>query len=341
MPQKYWSQSLVAFSLAAFSLSPIFPAHAKSKFPSAIVAESSKPVLWRDPGDIRSRDLFFGSGGEQKQPHGPYTFTEEDTNGTTPKYVITDRDGIKWTVKLGIEARPETSASRFLWAVGYFTNDDYYLADLQVANVPQHLKRGRDLVSADGFMHDARLKRHNPGEKNLGEWKWRDNPFAGTREFNGLKVMMALVNNWDLKDMNNKIVSEKGTHEKIYEVSDIGATFGATGITFPFSHSKGDPKAFRDSKFIGKETQESISFITPSRPSLVYLAQPKSYVKRSHLDDLLDNIPRDDARWMGQLLSHLSAKQIQSAFRAAGYTSDQIDQFSNAIQARIDELAAL
>jgi hypothetical protein len=149
------------------------------------------------------------------------------------------------------------------------------------------------------------------------------------------------VNNWDLKDVNNKILSENGGNEKIYEVSDIGATFGATGITFPFSHSKGDPGAFKQSKFIGKETPESVSFVTPSRPSLVYLAEPRSYVKRSHLDDLLDNIPRDDARWIGQLLSRLSAKQIQSAFRAAGYTPDQTDQFSNAIQARIDELAGL
>ncbi len=302
---------------------------------------NAKPVLWRDPVDIASRDLYFGSGGEQNQPHAPYTFVEEDMNGTNPKYVVTDRDGVKWTVKLGLEARPETAASRLVWAAGYFSNDDYFLADLQVANMPKHLKRGGDLVAADGTMHDARLKRHNPGEKNLGEWKWRDAPFAGTREFNGLKVMMALVNNWDLKDVNNKILSEKGSNEQIYEVSDIGATFGSTGLTFPFSHSKGDPGAFKGSKFIAQTTPDSVSFMTPSRPSLVYLAHPPSFIRRSRLDGLLDNIPRDDAHWIGQLLSRLSAKQIQSAFRAAGYTPDQIDEFSNAIQARIDELSRL
>jgi hypothetical protein len=338
MPPKYWSLSVIALGLATLSLTPLVPADAKSK---VAPETNAKPVLWRDPADINSRDLYFGSGGEQNQPHGPYTFVEEDMNGTNPKYVVTDRDGVKWTIKLGLEARPETAASRLIWAVGYFTNDDYYLADLQVANMPKHLKRGADLVAADGAMHAARLKRHNPDEKNIGDWKWRDAPFDGTREFNGLKVMMALVNNWDLKDVNNKILSEKGSTEQIYEVSDIGATFGTTGISFPFSHSKGDPNAFKGSKFIAQTTPDSVSFMTPSRPSLVYLAKPQSFVKRSHLDGLLDNIPRDDARWIGQLLSKLSAKQIQSAFRAAGYTPDQIDEFSNAIQARIDELSRL
>jgi hypothetical protein len=341
MPQKYRSLPVIAVGLAALSLTPIAAVKAKSKGGAPVSDENSKAVLWRDPGDISSRDLFWGSGGEKNQPHGPYTFVEEDMNGSNPKYVVTDRDGVKWTVKLGLEARPETSASRLIWAAGYFTNDDYFLADLQVANMPKHLKRGGDQVSADGTMHNVRLKRHNAGEKSLGDWKWRDAPFAGTREFNGLKVMMALVNNWDLKDVNNKILTQKGSDERIYEVSDIGATFGSTGITFPFSHSKGDPGAFKGSKFIAQETADSVSFETPSRPAAVYLAHPSTYIKRSHLDGLLDNIPRDDARWMGQLLSQLSAKQIQSAFRAAGYTPDRIDEFSNAIQARIDELSRL
>ncbi len=33
----------------------------------------------------------------------------------------------------------------------------------------------------------------------------RDDPFEDTREWNGLRVMMALMNNWDLKDENNAI----------------------------------------------------------------------------------------------------------------------------------------
>src|ERR1700743_1959082 len=35
------------------------------------------PVLWQDPGDISSRDLFFGQGGEKHQPKPPYVFVRE------------------------------------------------------------------------------------------------------------------------------------------------------------------------------------------------------------------------------------------------------------------------
>jgi len=30
-------------------------------------------------------------------------------------------------------------------------------------------------------------------------WDWSKNPFKGTRELNGLKVMMVLLNNWNLR----------------------------------------------------------------------------------------------------------------------------------------------
>jgi hypothetical protein len=36
----------------------------------APVAQKSQAVLWQDPGDIKSRDLFYGPGGKKGQPHG-------------------------------------------------------------------------------------------------------------------------------------------------------------------------------------------------------------------------------------------------------------------------------
>lgn len=341
MPQKYWSLPVIALGLAALSLTPVTRVDAKAKTALMISEGNSNAALWRDPVDITSRNLFYGSGGEKNQPHAPFTFVEEDMNGTNPKIVVTDRDGVKWTVKLGIEARPETAATRLVWAAGYYTDDDYFLSDLQVANMPAHLKRGAKLVSPDGTMHDARLKRHLSGEKSAGIWKWRAAPFAGTREFNGLKVMMALVNNWDLKDANNKVYTVKDSGEQIYEVSDIGATFGTPSLSFPFRHSKGDLDAYTRSRFITKITAESVNFKTPSRPSIMYAGRPISYIQRTHLDGLLNNVPRDDARWMGQLLSRLSASQLQDAFRAAGYAPNQIDEFSKTVEDRIAQLNRL
>jgi hypothetical protein len=49
-----------------------------------------------------------------------FTFKEEDMTGTNPKFDVIDQDGVGWRVKMGLESRPETAASRLVWAVGYF-----------------------------------------------------------------------------------------------------------------------------------------------------------------------------------------------------------------------------
>jgi hypothetical protein len=312
--------------------------------PSATVenARDESAVLWKEPTDIRSRNLFYGPGGERDQPHPPFTFVEEDLKGTSPKYVVRDSGGVKWTVKLGIEARPETVASRLVWAAGYFTNEDYFLQDLQVNGIAAaHLKRGGNLISPGGSMHAARLKRHLKNEKKTEGWKWRDDPFIGSRELNGLKVMMALINNWDLKDDNNGIYAGNDSAGHVYMVSDLGASFGTTGLSFPFSHSKGDLNSFAHSKFIGKVSTEYVEFRTPSRPALIYAFWPPLFLGRMRLDGICHHIPRADARWVGHLLSGLSPDQIRDAFRAAGYTPQQVDGFSKVVEERITELNRL
>jgi len=72
------------------------------------------------------------------------------------------------------------------------------------------------------------LERHITGEKRIGTWSWFKNPFVGTKELNGLKVMMALINDTDLKAENNDIYDEEGLEHR-YVVSDLGASFGRTG----------------------------------------------------------------------------------------------------------------
>ena len=53
------------------------------------------------------------------------------------------------------------------------------------------------------------------------------------------------------------------------------------------------------------------------------------------------NIPRSDARWIGGLLAQLSPEQIRDAFRAAGYSPEQVEGFAAVLQARIAELNTL
>jgi hypothetical protein len=299
--------------------------------------------LWRQPKDIRSENLFYGAGGKEHEPHGPFTFLKEDLDGTNPKYDVRDEDGVKWKIKLGAEARPETVASRFVWAVGYHTDEDYFLAKVWVAGLPAHLHRGQNLVEPGGLMRNVRLKREQ-GEKKEGTWSWRDNPFADTREMDGLRVMMAVINNWDLKDENNAIRLEKrkdGLEERIYEVSDLGASFGTTGRRLSHTKSKGNLKAYTHSMFMKEEGPEVVDFSVPSRPSLIILFDPREFFSRLGLEWIGREIPRQNARWIGDMLGQLSADQIRDAFRSGGYEGAELDGFAADFEQRIVVLKQL
>jgi hypothetical protein len=297
--------------------------------------EAGAPALWEDPIDIATRNMVYGPGGPQHQPHGPFTFVKEDLDGTSPKFVVTDADGVKWKVKLGVEAHPETAASRLVWAAGYFADEEYFLPDLKVDHMPS-LRRGEKFEEPNGIVHDARLKRYLKGEDKEGTWKWRDNPFNGTRELNGLRVMMALLNNWDLKDENNKVYEYEG--KRIYIVSDLGASFGTTGFSVTKTESKGNLDSYTESKFITGVSATAVDFAVPSRPALIHITELKS---RTALEWIGKQIPIADARWIGSILAKLSREQIQAAFGAAGYSPREIVGFSAIVEARIAELNRL
>ena len=72
----------------------------------------------------------------------------------------------------------------------------------------------------------------------------------GTRGFNGLRVMMAVMNNWDLKDSNNAVYADRKDGTQIFLASDIGATFGANRYEFSESRAKGNLDSYEESKFI-------------------------------------------------------------------------------------------
>jgi hypothetical protein len=330
----------MTLSIASFSLLLTAAAEpaGKDKIADSAV-KSAQGTLWVDPADIGTRDLFYGPGGKKHQPGTSFSFVDEDRDGTNPKYNVKDPDGIKWKIKLGAEARPETAATRLVWAVGYFVNEDYFVPDLHVSGLPAHLHRGGNLIGADGEMKNARLKRHLKGEEKVGDWAWRDDPFARSREWNGLRVMMALVNNWDLKDDNNEIYEDGG--QRLYLVKDLGASFGTTGYNPRQTTSKGNLHNYQHSHFITKTTSEYVDFAVPSRPAIFIIFNPAEFFPRMKMRWIGKRIPRSDARWMGQMLAKLSPSQIRDAFRAAGYSADEIDGFAKVVEKRIGELTAL
>lgn len=329
-----WLYALAVLCLPVVALHPAGAAPKKGEQPA-----TGPAVLWRDPGDIGSRDLLYGPGGKKDQPHGPFLFLKEDLHGTNPKDIIRDADGVKWKLKLGLEARPETAASRLVWAAGYFADEEYFLPDLLIKNLPSHLHRGENFIEPDGLAHNARLKRYIEGEEKSGHWKWKKNPFSGTRELNGLRVMMALINNWDLKDVNNTVYELDGN--QIYLVSDLGSSFGSTGYKITRTESKGNSESYADSKFIEKIMPPLVDFFVPSRPSIVHAVQLSNFASRINMEWIGKDIPITDARWLGKILAGLSPQQIQAAFGAAGFSPSEVAVFSATVESRIAELNKL
>ncbi|HYM07711.1 MAG TPA: hypothetical protein VEU11_14235 [Terriglobales bacterium] len=273
---------------------------------------SAPAVIWREPTDIKMRDLYWGPGGEEHAPKGSLTFVEEKLNGVNPKFDARDSDGIKWGIKFGREAKPEVAATRLVWAVGYFTNEDYYVAQLPTKGM-RSLSRGEQYISHE-TIQGARLKRHNKGEEEIADWSWDKNPFVGTKELSGLKIMMEIICNTDLKSANQHVYDIHGTEQR-YIAADIGAAFGKAGLTF--GRTKG---ILRD--------YQALPLIKTIGPD---------YVDFWHFK----HIPKADAKWIGGYLAQLSDAQISDVFRAAGFSDEEVQGFTKKVRDKIDELNCL
>jgi hypothetical protein len=293
-------------------------------------------VIWHDRGDVRMLDLVGGSGGRDGEPGMDFTFLKESDAGTSPKFDVQDERGTRWKVKVGEEARPETAATRLLWAAGYVVDDDYYRPQIHVRGLPR-LVRGQEFVSAGDIVNGARLERDN-GSKDSKTWDWHDNPFVGTREFNGLRVMMALVNNWDLKAVNNAATG-LATGDGQYGITDLGATLGRTGNSL--SRSKGVLKDYQDSQFIDKVTPAYVDFGMHSRPFFFSVLNFRNYAFRTRMECVVKRIPIADARWIGDRLGQLSPEQIRDAFSAAGFSPAEVDAYAQVLALRIATLQQL
>ncbi|MBA2341188.1 MAG: hypothetical protein H0V88_12385 [Pyrinomonadaceae bacterium] len=281
------------------------------------------PVMWREPTDIGSRDLYLGSGGAEMQPDlSRVTFIRDDPAGHSIKYRVRDGSGKIWQTKLDNEAQTETAASRLVWAVGYMTEVNYLVPCVKIEGAPEPPADRVKRCEGNGFAN-VKFEARPEDVKRLDPWSWRSNPFTGTRELQGLIVMMSLLNNWDLKDENNKVLyvanGESGRSELHYVVSDLGATFGKTGSFL--SHTRNRPDDYAKTKFV--------EGTKGGRVRLAYSGKNSG---------IFGNITVEQARWIGGLLSRLSDRQLNDAFRSANYTPEEIQILSGAVRAKINQL---
>jgi len=306
-------------------------------------AEERFRILWRDPGDVSTRDLFYGIGGKQHAPQTEeYTFVEEDRGGNSPKFDVRDSKGVLWKVKLGPEAQGEVAATRLVFAAGYFADEDYFQPRIHVDGMPIRLKRDKHLVFSDGIVKNARMERQIEGQKKVGYWKWTDRRILNQRNLNGLKTVMALINNWDLKDTNTAIYKRpnaQGEAEYIYAVSDLGASFGLTHLDR--QNTKANLQAYEASEFIAKADPKRVTLATPGAPTPYLMVNLEDYFYRRGLRSITRDIPRSDARWIGQILSGLSREQIRDTFRAAGFSQEETEGYATVVEQRIEILRQL
>ena len=271
---------------------------------------TGKPVLWREPTDIASRNLLLGAGGEAMKPDiSRLTFVEEKKGGYSKKYLVRDAKGNEWVAKLGKESQPDTAANRLLWALGYETEIAYL--------VPKATIEGK------GEFENVRLEARPKDVKRAGTWMWENNPFQNSPEFRGLKILMVTINNWDMKDDNNEILAVRGDTtgegELRYIISDLGGSFGKTGGVF--ARSRNEPSDYKKADLIKKVNGDVIDF---------------NYGGKNQ--KLFENITVADARWVAGLLKQLSDEQIKDAFRAANYSAEEVDMLAGALKERINAL---
>jgi hypothetical protein len=306
-------RTLILFALM-LSLTSIDTGLAKSKKKKE--ALTGTPILWQQPDNISSRDLFLGPGGEAMRPNlRKITFIKEEKGGYSKKYRVRDGSGREWVAKIGKEAQSETSAIRLLWGVGYVTEVNYL--------VP------RVTIPGKGTFTNVRFEARPERWDRAGEWKWKRNPFIGRPEYQGLKIMMAMINNWDLKDSNNVIVKLRdGNSDALYYIiSDLGATFGhasTTPLLWRFTRSRNNPEKYARSEFFQK--------VKGNRVVLHFGGKNSGLMK-----DLTVN----DAQWIGGLLSQLSDQQLRDAFRAANYSPSQVNLLARTVRERTNELLSL
>jgi hypothetical protein len=292
-------------------------------------------VLWRDPGVIERCDLAAGPGGPDGAPASPFRFVEEHLAGSQPCVSVLDRRGRRWRVKWGEEVRSENFAVRLAWACGYFAEVTYYVATGEIAGATA-LQRASTCLGVDGRFHEARFELDDPEVRKLFEehsWAWNDNPFVGTRELQGLKILVMLLSNWDAKDRrdvargSNTAIFEhrvsRWRREARYLITDWGGSMGRWGGNI-VTRARWDPEGF---------VAQTPQFVTSVEEGFVrfgYAGQRTA--------DMSADITVDQVRWIHGYLRRIGNRQLEDALEASGASTDETRQFGAALRERIAQL---
>lgn len=294
--------------------------------PAPAVTSQELDALWQEPTDLLERDLFHGPGGAAIAPpatDGTFQFVAFKTSGTNPGYDVKDESGRMWSVKLGIEAQPEVTSSRLLWAMGFHQPPQYFVHKFTLTGVD------------GGVKTMARFRTELDHMKAVGEWSWYDNPFINSPQFRGLVVAQLLLNNWDLKTPNNRLyeaTDATAKPQRIFMVRDVGASLGHSKQA-PFfkmlgtmggQGSKNDIEGFEKQGFITKADGNKVTFDYRG------LHQP-----------LVNKVTVRDVIWACELFARIPDTQLQNAFKAGAFPQADADRFIKKLKDKVAQGLAL
>jgi hypothetical protein len=288
-------------------------------------------VLWHDPGPVEKLDFASGPGGNHMRPRPPFYFIEEDLSGSYPKVKVHDARGRVWSVKFGREVRAEPFASRIAWAAGYFVEPIYFVPRGIIRGV-HGLKRAAKSIGIEGEFRDARFQLRDPAIKFMDDanWSWTYNPFFGTRELNGLKVVIILTSNWDNKDardvdegINTAIFERRRSGPRyLYAFTDWGGSMGHWGNYFR--------RTVWNCEHFTEDSQDFIKGVKSGRIEWGYHGR--------HSGEFLRDIRVDDVAWIMRYIGRIQDSQLRSGLIASGATPAETDCFVGALRRRIETL---
>jgi hypothetical protein len=293
--------------------------------------------LWREPSGEDVRNLRFGPGGAGAVPEPPFRFVQEHLTGSQPCVAVRDARNRLWRVKWGHEARPEAFAVRLAWALGYFAEVTHFVTDGVIDDVGD-VSRARACLGAHGEFTDARFELEDRRVRMLFDehsWSWDDNPFVGTPQLSGLKILNMLVSNWDTKDQrdvsrgsNTAIFehpSSPWTREARYLIADWGGAMGRWGATV-ISRGRWDVDGFE------AQTPQFVTGVADGWINFGYVGQRTGEVARG--------INVEHGRWFYRYARQLTAPALREALLVCGATEDEADRFARALLDRIRQIGA-
>jgi hypothetical protein len=226
-----------------------------------------------------------------------------------------------------VEVKSEVLASRIVWASGYFAGVDYYVSRAAIRGLPA---TPASQASREGGLGSARFQLWQDGYVSGPGWSWDDNPFVGTRELQGLKILVMLTSNWDNKDArdaedgsNTALVNGRQGGRAVlrYLVSDWGSSLGQWGR----------PYFYRDSWNCGAYATQTPSFVLGVRNGFVEWGFKGTR-------DVGDGITVDDVSWLVQYTGRITDAQLLQGLRSVDANATESACYLKAIRARINRL---